>query len=126
MKDFYLNRDFFNRVLGCYYPLGKDFFLHVKSLQTVPCGHRKSYVYDVAFCVQYESEFIECFLAQVILSCRRVSLSNVRYVLDSDLKQALHETFPLSPAWLLPCTRYSLWLRRCYFSLMVYRNADWL
>lgn len=126
MKDFYLNRDFFNRFLGCYYPLGKDFFLYIKSLRTVPSGHCKSYVYDVSFCAQYENEFIECFTGQVVLTCRKVSLTSLRYILDSDLKQALHDSFPLSPAWLLPCTRYSVWLHRCFLSLMVYRNSDWL
>lgn len=126
MKDFYLNRDFFNCYLGCFYPLGDDFFLNVKSLKTVPCGYRKFYVYDVAFCVQYEHEFVECFFAQVFLIRRRIQLRSVHYILDSDLKQALHQTFPLSPAWLIPCTRFSLWLRRCYMSLMVYRNADWI
>ncbi|MBR1901937.1 MAG: hypothetical protein IJ826_03035 [Bacteroidaceae bacterium] len=126
MKDFYLNKDFFNFYLGCYYPLGDNFYLFVKSFKTLPRGYGKSYIYDVAFCVKYENEFIECFHAEVALTSRNIVLCNLRYVLDSDLKRALHDSFPVSPAWLLPCTRVSVWLRRCFMSLNVYRNSDWL
>ncbi len=126
MKNFYLNKDFFNHYLGCYYPLGKDFFLYIKSVRTIPNGFKKYYSYDVAFCVHYEDEFVECFTAKVVLSCRKIQLQAVHYILDSDLKQALHETFPLSPAWFLSCTRVSVWLRRCFMSLNVYRNFDWI
>lgn len=126
MKDFYLNKDFFTHYLGCFYPLGKDFFIHIKSCKTLPSGFKKIYVFDVSFCVHFENEFVEVFTASVELSSRKIQLSHLKYILDSDLRQALHDSFPIAPAWLIPCNRVSVWLRRCYCSLCVYQNSDWI
>lgn len=126
MKDFYLNKQFFEFYLGCYYPLGDDFFIHVKHCSTIPDGYKKVYGFDVDFCVKVDDEFIPVFTGSVNLSSRRLSLVNLKYILDSDCARAINTYFPLSPAWQLPCTRVSVWLRRCYISLNVYRSSDWI
>lgn len=127
MNDFYLNKQFFDFLIDKSYPLGKDFYLHVYSRQTIGSGYKKFYRYEIDFEVFYEqSEFIPVFHGTVDLSCRKIWLSSVKYALESDVKQAYDRFLPLVPTWFLPCTNFHVWLRYCLISLNVYRKEDWI
>lgn len=126
MKNFYLNKDFFDYFKGASYPLGKDFFIRIGVCQVKPDGYKKFYLYPVNFEVKVDHEFIPVFVGVVKLTNRSIQLIKLHYLLDSELAKSTLTYFPCSPAWLIPCTRFSIWLHRCFISLQVYRDSDWL
>lgn len=130
---FYLNYQFFDFFLNCYYPLFDDVYLHILSRKDISHGYKKKFLYSLEFCVHPKSlkdlrieSFIRVFTADVVVSSRKLQLHKVSYVLESQLIVGSLYYFPLSPAWLIPSTNYLQFLNKCCLSLRVYRKEDWI
>lgn len=132
MKKFYLNRQFFDFYLGCYYPVLDNIFLHVLSCKTIYKDYKKFQQYECEFCNRivrpqpFRDSFCSVFRFKVNVCNRKVQSFGFEYLMESKSKVAQFKYFPLSPAWLLPVTNYELWLSRCRLSLLVYLKEGWL
>lgn len=125
-KKFYLNKDFFDFLIGNYYNIFADQYIHVISHRVKPQNYKKYDCYEVEFCTKFENEFITTFTCHVDVGHKFIQLYNLSYVLESDLVRANNVYFPLSPAWFLRSSNFSQFLRRCQISLTVYKNADFI
>ena len=125
MKKFYLNRDFFNHYVGCSIPVWDNVYLFFKSVQTKQFGYKSFLEVDAYFEVSTAvNQFFPIFHCTINVSNRQIKVTSLDYILDSQLRIASIKYFPLSPAWLLPCTNYHQFLNRCALSLRVYRKED--
>ena len=125
-KKFYLNKDFFDFLVGTYYNIFADQYIHVLSHRVKPFNYKKYDCYDLEFCTKVDNEFIPTFTASVDVGFKSIQMYNLSYVLEHELTQCTHVYFPLSPAWLLKSSNFSQFLRRCLISLNVYKNADFI
>lgn len=94
-RDFYLNKVFFDSFLHCSYPLVGDLYIYIGKVKVIPNGFKKIYQYLVTFECKFEGEFVPVFEGIVNFISRKIHLHSVKYIFNTDLKQALFSSFRL-------------------------------
>lgn len=128
MEKFFLNRDFFINLLkhDLYRKVLDDIYIHIDSHCEKYVSYMKYDYYRCTFDVMSSDHCTSVFSASISVCNRKIQLSVPKYLIDTPEMMSKVQFFPLSPAWLLPCTNYKQFLNRCAMSLRVYRNSDFI
>ena len=125
-QKFFLNKDFFDFYLKGYYPLFDDVYLHIVSKVCYHVSYKKYFTYTSEICVKRDNDFTPVFLFFIDCCDRKIQIRGLKYLIDSPFTQSSVLYYCYAPAWLLPCTRYSVFINRCVLSLRVYRDFDYI